>query len=120
MVTRIIRQRTSATTFTRVTTTVNELDDTVESTSDHTEDAWLFAPDESTAMEITGYEVNGSLGGLVVADGGEDIELDDRVVHGGVEYEVASVVGYPEDDEADGSSTYEATDFWVIEFSRRQ
>lgn len=118
-ITQIIRQRTSATTVTRATKTRNDLDGTDETTSEHTEDMWLFAPNESTPTEITGYEVNGSLGGLLVADGGEDLAIEDRIVHGGVEYEVDSVVGHPNDESPDGSSDYPDVDFWVIDFTRR-
>jgi hypothetical protein len=40
-------------------------------------------------------------------------------VHGGVEYEIDTIVGHPNDDEPDGTGSPN-TDFWVITFERRQ
>jgi len=80
---------------------------------------WLFAPQDSVADEIAGERVNGSLGGLTTADGDVDVQKNDRVTHGGVEYEVDTVIGHPEDAPADGTATPD-TDFFIISFVRRQ
>lgn len=117
--TRVIRSRTRSVTFSRVTEQKGSLDQTTTTESEYTEDVWLFEPRENVAQELAGERIQGSLGGLVVADDAVDIEKDDRVVHGGVEYEVDTIVGHPEDDAADGTPSPD-TDFWIISFVRRQ
>lgn len=118
-ITRIVRARVSAVTISRVSTSKGSLDESSTSTSDHTEDLWLFEPRESVAEELAGERINGGLGGLAVADGTVDLQTDDRIVHGGVEYEIDTIVGHPEDDEPDGTASPE-TDFWLVTFTRRQ
>lgn len=118
-ITRIIRARVSATTVSRPSRTKGSLDQNTETTTDHTEDLWLFEPREALAEEIVGERINGSLGALAVSDGTVDLQTDDRVTHGGVTYEVDTVVGHPEDGAADGTSTPD-TDFWIVTFTRRQ
>ena len=115
----IVRARSNATTISRVTTSKGTLDETSTSTTEHTEKLWLFEPRESVAEEIAGERVNGGLGALAVADGSVDLQLNDRVIHGGVEYELDSVVGHPEDEDADGTTSSD-TDFWLASFVRRQ
>jgi len=110
MMTRIIGSRTNAVTFERPTTTTNALDETVETTSEYTENVWLFQPEESVSDEITGERINGSLGGLVIEADTVDIQSNDRITYGGVEYEVDTVVGYPQRDDAT---------FLVVDFVRR-
>lgn len=117
-ITRVIRSRTRSVTVTRVTESTGSLDQTTETETDHTESIWLFEPRESVAQEIAGERLTGSLGGLVVADGTVDIQHDDRVVHGGVEYEVDTVVGHPNDGDANGADSPD-TNFWIIDFVRR-
>jgi hypothetical protein len=117
-ITRVIRARTRSVTVTRVTETKGSLDQTKESTDGHTEQMWLFEPREAVAQEIAGERLTGSLGGLAVADGTVDVQPDDRVTHGGVEYEVDTVVGHPNDGDADGTASTD-TDFWVVNFVRR-
>lgn len=114
----IINARARPVTLVRPTTTQNELDETVETTTDHQESVWVFEPRENVATEITGEHLDGGLGGLVVSDGTVDIQHNDRLTHGGVEYEVDTVVGHPNDDEADGT-TSDDTDFWMVRFVRR-
>jgi hypothetical protein len=117
---RIIGSRTRSVTVKRPSTSTGSLGETnTDSTNDHTEYIWLFEPNESISSELTGERLDGSLGGLVVADGSVDIEHNDRVVHGGVEYEVDTIVGHPNDDEPDGTDSPN-TDFWMITFNRRQ
>lgn len=117
--TRIIRSRARSVTVSRPTKQKNSLDGTTESLAEHTENIWLFEPREQVANELAGERVTGSLGGLVVADRAVDIQKDDRITHGGVEYEVDTVVGHPEDDPADGTMSVE-TDFFIVDFVRRQ
>jgi len=117
---RIIGSRTRSVTVKRPSTSTGSLGETdTDSTDDHTEHIWLYEPNESISSEITGERLDGSLGGLVVADGGVDVQHNDRVVHGGVEYEVDTIVGHPEDAEPDGTES-PTTDFWHITFNRRQ
>lgn len=109
-ITRIIAARATATTVTRVTESKDSLDSTTESSSEHSEDVWLFNPDEASVQSIAGERVTGDLGGLAVADGSVDIQKGDRIVHGGVEYEVDTVVGVPDE---------EQTNYWQISLIRR-
>lgn len=117
--TRVIRARTRSVTLSRVSETKGSLDQVETTTSDHTEQIWLYEPRENVAEEIAGERLEGGLGGLVVADDTVDVQKDDRIQHGGVEYEVDTVVGHPEDGAADGTQSPE-TDFWMISFTRRQ
>lgn len=109
-ITRIIGSRATATTVTRVTESKDSLDATSETTTEHMEDIWLFDPEESSVQGLAGERVTGDLGGLAVADGMVDIQNGDRVTHGGVEYEVDTVVGVPDDEE---------TDYYQISLVRR-
>lgn len=117
-ITRIIRSRATATVVERPLTTTGSLGEQQTTTEEHTEDMWLFEPREAISQELMGEQLNGSLGALLVADG-VDLTQNDRVVHGGVEYEVDTVVGHPNDGDADGTAT-DGTDFWLATFTRRQ
>lgn len=117
--TRIIRSRSRSVTVSRPTKQKNSLDDTTETLSEHTESMWLFQPRESVSEELAGERINGSLGALVVAERAVDIQKDDRITHGGVEYEVDTIVGHPEDAAADGTRSPD-TDFFIIDLVRRQ
>jgi hypothetical protein len=116
---RIIGARTRSVTVSRPTETTGSLGETETTTTDHTENIWLFEPNESVASEITGERIEGTLGGLTVADGSTDLQHSDRIVHGGVEYEIDTIVGHPDDDEPDGTVSSNAK-FWYITFTRRQ
>lgn len=118
-ITRIVRTRTRSVTISRPTTTTNALDDIEKTLSEHTEDMWIYEPRESVGQEFAGERINGSLGALVVADRAVDLQKDDRLVHGGVEYEIDTIVGHPEDTEPDGTVSPN-TKFFVIDFVRRQ
>jgi hypothetical protein len=107
---RIISARSEPLVVTRPTTTVNSLDETVETTNEHTETVWLYEPQERRAAQQTGERVTGALGGLAVADGTFDMERGDRVTHGGVEYEADAIVAQPSTDN---------TELYVIDFTRR-
>jgi len=118
MITRIIRSRSRTVTFNRPTVSQTALDDTTETLEEHTESVWLFEPQESVSDEITGERINGSLGGLVVAADTVDVQTNDRITYGGVEYEVDTVVGHPNDAAADGTPS--EANFFQIDFVRRQ
>lgn len=118
-ISRIIRSRTRTVTINRVSESKGSLDETTTTTTEHSERIWLFEPRENVSQEIAGEQLDGSLGGLAVADGTVDVQHNDRVTHGGVEYEVDTVVGHPADGNADGTPSPE-TDFWLITFMRRQ
>jgi len=117
--TRIIRSRSRSITVSRPTTTQNSLDTTEETLNEHSEQMWLFQPREGVGQELAGERVTGSLGGLTVAEDDVDIQHNDRITHGGVEYEVDTIVGHPEDAPADGTPS-ELTDFFLVDFVRRQ
>jgi len=70
-------------------------------------------------QEFAGERITGSLGGLVVAEDDVDIQHNDRITYGGVEYEVDTIIGHPEDNPADGGRSHD-TDFYVVNFTRRQ
>lgn len=109
-ITAIIRSRTKSTTVTRVTETTGALDQAEETKSEHSESLWLFEPEEARSRVPEGERIDGDLGALAIADGTVDIQNGDRLTHGGVEYEVDTVVGRPDD----GS-----TDYWAINLVRR-
>lgn len=107
---RVVSARSEPVVVTRPTTTVNDLDETVETTSEHTESLRLYEPQERRAAQRTGERVEGALGGLAVADGTFDMQRGDRVTHGGVVYEVDSVVAHPSTNDPD---------LYVLDFTRR-
>lgn len=116
---RIIRSRAEPVTFARPTESKNALDDTTTSLTEHTESVWFFDPDEGVGTVDTGERVNGAIAALTVADDSVNIQLNDRVTHGGVEYEVDTVIGQPVDADADGTASPE-TSFFIIDMVRRQ
>jgi hypothetical protein len=94
------------------------LDETTETTSEFTENVWVYNPRERTTQADAGERVLGDARGLMLAEtdydpdtDDEPVLKDDRITHGGVDYEVLTVVGLP--DEQDPS-------LWMIEFERRQ
>lgn len=87
-----------------------------ETTVNHTEDLWLFSPDEAVGEVAAGERINGDL--MALGLDGIDIEKDDRITHGGVEYEVDTVIGRPQDNNA-GGSTHTDTNYFVISLVRR-
>lgn len=110
-ITKIISARASATSVKRPTEEVGSLGETKETTEEHVEDLWLFDPDENRVQAATGERLTGDLAGLTLADGRTNIEHGDVIVHGGVEYEVDTVVGMPDD---------ENPDYWAVALLRRQ
>jgi hypothetical protein len=117
--TTVVSARTSAVTVSRPVESTDSLDAVTTTTSDHTEDVWLFQPQERVSEQLVGEQLDGSLGGLLVSDGTVDLQLNDRVIYGGVEYEINSVVGHPDDDKPDGTASPN-TDIWIVDFARRQ
>lgn len=112
-ITRIIASRASPTSVTRVSTTTGDLDQTVESTTEHIEDLWVFVPDERSVQALAGDRSYGDLGCLAIEPENNtvDIQKGDRITHGGVEYEVDTIEGRPDDDDPD---------YWSISLVRRQ
>lgn len=113
----IISARTQRVMVERPTKSTGSLDETTETTTEHPEDIYLHDPDEGVAEVVGGERVTGDLAGLAIADGSVDVAHGDRVTYGGVEYEVDTIVGYPEDGEPGNSPN---TSYWVISFVRRQ
>jgi hypothetical protein len=93
------------------------LDETTETTNEHVESIYLHDPGERITNEAAGERTVGDLRGLATADGSVDIEHNDRITYGGVEYEVDTVVGYPVDGQPGDSHE---TNYWEITFVRRQ
>lgn len=112
LMSRVISARSNAVTFTRPTKTKGGLDQVEETTAEHTENVWLHVPEERVREVSSGEREVGDIAALAVADGTVDIQKDDRVTYGGVEYEVDSVIGLPEDN---GSP-----EMWLVQFIRRQ
>lgn len=92
---RRLNARSSAYTVTRVTETVNDVGEIVESESTHTVNLWCYSPRNVTSQLISGEHTSGDLQGLVKPS--EDITFDDRLTHGGVEYEVDDVTVFPDE-----------------------
>lgn len=113
----IIRARTQAVEITRATESTGSLDETTETTSTFTEDLWLGDVSESLSSVVSGDRSVGTLTALGLD--GIDIEVDDRLSYGGVEYEVDTVVGRPADADADGTS-HDGTRYFAITLERRQ
>lgn len=91
---RRIGARSSDYTVTRVTETVNDAGETVTTESTHTVSLWCFEPRNVTAEFSSGEHTSGSLQAL--SNPSEDITFDDRLTHGGVEYDVDDVSMYPD------------------------
>jgi hypothetical protein len=119
-ISRIISSRATSKEIRRYEETTNSLGNTEQSlASEHIESLWLFAPNEGIGTEVVGEQLDGALNGLCVAADTVDLSHNDRVTHGGVEYEIDTIVGHPDDDKPDGTASPN-TDFWVITFTRRQ
>jgi hypothetical protein len=115
---RIVTSRASSTTFTRPTVGTGSLGETTETTSQYTEQAWLYNPRERTTQADAGERILGDMRALVVADSDYDpdtdeppVQKDDRTTHGGIEYEVLTVTAHPDEQDPD---------LWMVELERRQ
>lgn len=113
----VIQTRQVPTTISRPTTTTGNLDQQQTTLTDHTERLWVFDPQSNVTEVAAGERVQGDLNAL--ARDGIDVRKDDRLTHGGVEYEVDTVVGFPEDAEADGTDHDEDTAYFHITLRRR-
>lgn len=91
---RRISARATEYTITRVTETVNEAGEVEETESTHTATLWCFSPRNMTSQLMSGEHTSGSLQALMIPS--EDVTFDDRLTHGGVEYEVDDVIIYPD------------------------
>lgn len=114
----VVGARATTTTFTRPTVSTGTLDETTETTTEFTEQVWVYNPRERTTQADAGERILGDMRGLQVADTSYDpatddppIQKDDRITHGGIDYEVLTVVGLPDE---------QNPDLWMIEFERRQ
>lgn len=114
----IVAARSISVVFTRPTVSTGTLDETTETTSEFTEQVWVYNPRERTTQADAGERILGDMRGLMVADTAYDpntdsppIEKSDRITHGGVDYEVLTVTGLPDEQDPD---------LWMIEFERRQ
>lgn len=112
----IIGARTETVTITRPTESVGSMGEVSETTATHTEDLWLNAQQIGVIETPAGERETGAI--FAVGLDGIDVQKDDRVTHGGVEYEVDSVVGIPDDNDADGT-THSDTRYFRIRLVRR-
>ena len=94
-ISRIVRTRHEPVTVTSITTTTNEFDETVEQTTEHTANIWLYRGSSRLSTEVMGDRLVGTLNGIAIEP--VDIELDDRLVYNGVEYDVVQSEQHPED-----------------------
>lgn len=115
-ITKVMRGRLQATTISRPSETLGDLDQTETTTSTHQEDLWVFDPMKSVGETVAGERLTGDLAALGLD--GIDVAKDDRITHGGVEYEVDTVTGYPSDADADGT-THGNTRYFTISLVRR-
>jgi len=92
---RIVSERTTPTEVTSITYTTNQFDETVEETTDHIEELWLYRGTSRLAQELIGERQVGSLNGLATTP--VDIELDDRLTYNGVEYDVIGTTPLPQE-----------------------
>lgn len=83
---RRVSARTSDYTITRVTETTNDAGEIVDSEQEHQRTLWGFEPIETTVQSRSGERSTGAIQAL--AQPSEDIQLDDRITHDGIEYEV--------------------------------
>lgn len=113
----IIDARTRSVTVTRPSKSTGSLDETTETTSDHTEQLWLVSPSEYISEVETGERTTGDLRAL--GTDGIDVQHGDRITYGGVEYEVDTVVGRPDDNPADGTN-HSGIEYFDITLIRRQ
>lgn len=92
--------RATSTVITRPSTSKGSLDETVETTTEHTEQLWVFDPNETSVGTLGGERQVGDLEALGVEPdtGSLNVQNGDRITHGGVEYEVETVVGAPDDE----------------------
>jgi len=119
IVRQIIEQRARSVVVERPVTTVTELDEETSTLEQHTEQMWLHSPDERITREPSGERTVGELQAHAAAHESVDLKVGDRITHGGVEYEIDAIIGRPTDEQPDGDRTPE-TEYWVIDFVRRQ
>lgn len=112
----IIDARATSVVLTRPSKSTGSLDETKEQTNDHTEQMWLVSPDESISQDPAGERISGDLRALTLD--GADVQKDDRLTYGGVEYEVDTIVGRPDDANSDGT-THNGVEYFDITLMRR-
>lgn len=100
----------------RPTEQTGTLDESTETLDEYVEALWLTDTQKFISEEDTGERFTGSLRAFGVD--GINIKHGDRLTYGGVEYEVDTVEGQPDDVEADGSS-HDDTDYFEITLVRR-
>lgn len=94
---RLINQRAMSYDIARVTgETVNDVGETVEETNEFTESLWCFTPRNTTEQVMSGERTRGKLQGLAIHSA--DLMMDDRLTHGGAEYEISNMTMMPDED----------------------
>jgi len=93
---KIVQSREIDVTVTSIAYTTNEWDESVEQTTEHTEQLWLYQGSSRLAQELMGERPVGTLSAVGTTP--VDVEVDDRLTYNGVEYDVAEVNEVPDDD----------------------
>lgn len=82
-------------TITRSTETVNDVGEVIETESTVTRRLWCYTPQAGTVQTQSGERTRGMIQALCLPS--EDIQLDDRLTHQAIEYEVDSRVNLGEE-----------------------
>jgi len=93
---KIIQSRQKLTNAVTVNYTTNEWDETVEQETGYTTQLWLYQGTSRIVQEMLGERTVGTLSGLGTTPNA--VEVDDRLIYGGVEYEVVEKTPMPQDD----------------------
>lgn len=85
---RVVGAHLDTYTVTRVTETVNDLGEIVTTETEFNRSLWCYTPSQWTQQYYGGERTSGDLMALTLPT--EDIQLDDRLTHAGIEYEVSA------------------------------
>jgi hypothetical protein len=92
---KIIQSRQTPTNAVTVNYTTNEWDETVEQETGYTTQLWLYQGTSRIVQEMLGERTVGTLSGLGTTP--NEVDVDDRLIYGGVEYEVVEKTPMPEE-----------------------
>lgn len=93
---KIVQSRETAVTVTSVDYSTNELDESIETKNEHTEQLWLYEGTSRLTQELVGERPVGTLSGIATTP--IDIQKDDRITYNGTEYDVQEIRKAPDDD----------------------
>lgn len=93
---KIIQSRQTPTNAVTVDYTTNEWDESIEQETGYTTQLWLYQGTSRIVQEMLGERTVGTLSGLGTTP--NDVGVDDRLIYGGVEYEVVEKTPMPQND----------------------